>query len=156
MPLPFDDRGLLPPGIHDATLDEIESILGRYQKTTRRITLMANLRAYVAELRKTGWDFRLVIDGSFVMTAIDEPNDIDCLLIMPLGWQMDGVLRPSEYNLVSKRSTKQDYKIEVFAAVIGSEKADEFESFFSGIRREWIDRFGWDPSSLKGLIRVVL
>ena len=71
MSLPFDERGLLPPGVHDATLDEIDRALGRFQKTTRRIALMANLREYVKELRHTGWDSHLVIDGSFVMTAID-------------------------------------------------------------------------------------
>ena len=154
MPLPFDDRGLLPPGIHDATLDEIESILGRYQKTTRRITLMANLRAYVAELRKTGWDFRLVIDGSFVMAAIDEPNDIDAILVLPTDWDFAPLSRPDHYNLVNKRSTGREYKIEVFAVSIGSESERRYLELFAGIRPEWCARFGWDESLQKGLVRV--
>ena len=155
MPLPFDDRGLLPPGIHDATLDEIESILGRYQKTTRRITLMANLRAYVGELRKTGWDFRLVIDGSFVMTAIDEPNDIDAILVLPADWDFASLSRPDHYNLVNKRSTTREYKIDLYPVASGSTAESRFLTIFADIRTEWCDLFGWDRPILKGLIRIL-
>jgi len=154
MPLPFDDRGLLPPGIHDATLDEIDAALGQFRKTTRRITLMANLRAYVAELHKTGWDFRLVIDGSFVMAAIDEPNDIDAILIVPPTWDFSPLARPDHYNLVNKRSTAQEYKIEIFVVASGSDAETGFRAFFAQVREEWTSRFGWDPDTRKGLIRI--
>ena len=33
MPLFFDERGLLPPGVHDATLAEIEAAFARFQQT---------------------------------------------------------------------------------------------------------------------------
>ena len=154
MPLPFDERGLLPPGVHDATLDEIDRALGRFQKTTRRIALMANLREYVKELQRTGWDFQLLIDGSFVMTAIDEPNDIDAILVLPADWDFSPLARPDHYNLVNKRSTKREYNIEVFAVSVGSESERRYLELFAKIRPEWCSRFGWDESLQKGLVRV--
>ena len=155
MPLPFDDRGLLPPGVHDATLEEIDAALGRFRKSTRRITLMANLRAYVEELRKTGWDFQLVIDGSFVMTAIDEPNDIDAILVLPADWDFLASLRPWLYNLLDKRATRRDHKFDVIAVANGSVAESEAFALFGGTRAHWCDLFGWDHSTTKGLIRII-
>ena len=155
MPLPFDDRGLLPPGIHDATLDEIDRVLGRFRKSTRRITLMANLREYVKELGRTGWDFQLLIDGSFVMTAVDEPNDIDAVLILPADWDFAPLSQPSLYNLVAKNSTKKEYKIDLYPVASGSTAESRFLTIFADVRIEWCDLFGWDRPILKGLIRIL-
>jgi len=65
-------RGELPPGIHAATLDEIEAI---FAMTFRRRTLFDGLRRAVQNLQATGVH-RIFIDGSFVTTKAD-PNDID-------------------------------------------------------------------------------
>jgi hypothetical protein len=75
MPLVLDDRQLLPPGIHEATLEEIETLFARFQRTNRRLDLFANLKRYVAEVQRTGWACHIIIDGSFVMPPVDEPND---------------------------------------------------------------------------------
>ena len=37
MSLTFDDRGLLAPGIHDATPAEVDEAFGRFQRTDRRL-----------------------------------------------------------------------------------------------------------------------
>jgi hypothetical protein len=75
---PFEDSGYLPPGVHRATLDEIESRSGSESELCR--VQMESLRWLVDLARRAG-DPRLVIDGSFV-ADIFEPNDVDCVLLI--------------------------------------------------------------------------
>ena len=51
MPLEFDDRGLLPDGIHDATMGEIDKCFARFQRSDHRIQLFEHLKRYVREIK---------------------------------------------------------------------------------------------------------
>lgn len=155
MPLNFDDRGLLPPGVHDATPDEVKAAFGNFQRSDRRMTLYDKLQAYLSELGKTGWSYEVIIDGSFIMPAVDEPNDIDMILVLPTDWDLTRELRPFEYNLVSKNYTKPAYKIEVFPVIGDSEAHARFLNLFEQVRREWCDKFGWARETIKGVVRIV-
>jgi len=73
----FDERGYLAPGIHRATLDEVEQRFGR-QSEIRRVQ-MASLRWLVDAAVRAGVQ-RIVINGSFVTDAL-EPNDVDCVIL---------------------------------------------------------------------------
>jgi len=73
----FDERGYLPPGVHPASLDEIEARFGR-QSEIRQVQ-MESLR-WLVELAKKAGVQRLVINGSFVTERL-EPNDVDCVLL---------------------------------------------------------------------------
>jgi len=81
----FDGRGYLPPGLHRATLEEIEQRFGR-QSELRRVQ-MQSLRWLVDMARRAGV-LRLVINGSFV-TDVFEPNDVDCVLLSETGFPRD-------------------------------------------------------------------
>jgi len=74
---PFDENGYLPPGIHPATLDEIEARFG-VESELRRVQ-MESLR-WLADLAWRLAAVRIVINGSFVTDAY-EPNDVDCALL---------------------------------------------------------------------------
>jgi hypothetical protein len=74
---PFDDSGFLPPGIHPATLAEIDARFG-VQSELRRMHI-ESIRRMVELAARTGVR-RIVLNGSFV-TDIMEPNDVDCLLL---------------------------------------------------------------------------
>lgn len=76
----FDDSGKLPPGVHEATWDEIAQ---RFGWTSRRRELLDRLSAALETLREAGCR-RVFINGSFV-TDKDEPGDID------VAWDPDGV-----------------------------------------------------------------
>ena len=65
-------RGELPPGIHTATLDEVEVIFANGPK---RRTLFEGLKRALENLKAAGV-LRVFIDGSFV-TGKTEPNDVD-------------------------------------------------------------------------------
>jgi hypothetical protein len=155
MPLTFDARGLLEPGPHAATLAEVEEAFARFQRSDRRITLFAKLKRYLAELKQTGWACHLILDGSFVMPMVDEPNDIDVILVLPADWDLTRELRPFEYNVVDKMFTKREYDIEVIAAPAGSEREARIRQLFDQVRPEWCRLFGWRVGSLKGLVRIV-
>ena len=81
----FDARGYLPPGIHRATLEEIEQRFGR-QSELRRVQ-MESLRWLVDMIRGTKIK-RLIINGSYT-TEEFEPNDVDCVLLVEDGVSLD-------------------------------------------------------------------
>jgi len=75
---PYDEFGFLPPGVHPATLGEIEARFGR-QSEIRRVQ-MESFR-WMVELAVRAGVQRIVLNGSFV-TDIMEPNDVDCVLLV--------------------------------------------------------------------------
>lgn len=68
----FKDDGLLPPGVHEATLEELREKLGF---TRRRRTLIDGLERALELMSGCGVR-QIYIDGSFV-TDKPRPNDID-------------------------------------------------------------------------------
>ena len=74
----FDERGYLPPGIHIASLDEVEARFGRDAEI--RCAQMDSLR-WLAELVQRSGAERLIVNGSFV-TDVVEPNDVDCAVLL--------------------------------------------------------------------------
>ena len=82
---PLDEHGYLPPGIHSASLDEIENRFGR-ESELRRVQ-MESLRWLVDLARRAGV-LRVVINGSFT-TDVFEPNDVDCVLLIETGFPRD-------------------------------------------------------------------
>lgn len=74
---PFNDSGFLPPGVHHATLAEVEERFGR-QSELRRVQI-ESIR-WMVDLATRAGAQRIVLNGSFV-TDIIEPNDVDCVLL---------------------------------------------------------------------------
>jgi hypothetical protein len=83
----FNEHGYLPPGIHPATLDEIEQRFG-LEPEVRRVE-MQSLRWLVDLARRAGVQ-RLLINGSFV-TDEWEPNDVDCALLPKKDYPKDAI-----------------------------------------------------------------
>jgi hypothetical protein len=82
---PFDEFGRLPPGIHPATLDEIDARLGHLSELRR--VQMESVR-WMVDLAARAGAQRIVLNGSFV-TDIIEPNDVDCVLLAGRGFPKD-------------------------------------------------------------------
>jgi len=75
---PLDDNGNLPPGIHLASLEEIDARFGK--ETELRQVQMQSLRWLVDLAARAGVQ-KVVVNGSFV-TDVPEPNDVDCALLL--------------------------------------------------------------------------
>src|SRR5438045_597682 len=129
MELAFDDRNLLVPGIHDVTIEAVKEYFGRFQRSDRRIRLMAKLAEYLAAVKSAECGESVIIDGSFVMACVDEPDDIDLILILPTGWDGLADLKPYQYNLVSKRAVKKNYGFDLFTAKSGSVREADWIQF---------------------------
>jgi hypothetical protein len=156
MPLEFDERRLLRPGVQDATLEEVEEHFARFQRTDRRRTLFQKLKEYAAALQQAELKGSLIIDGSFIMPTVDRPEDIDLVLVLPEDWDMTADLRPYQYNLVSKRRVKQAFGFDVFIVVRGSSEEHKWVTFFGQVNPKWCSAFGWPHDATKGLVRIPL
>ena len=139
---PFDKRGNLPPGIHEADWDELQT---RFNDSPRRAKLLAGLREALLALRDAGCR-TAYIDGSFV-TAKAEPADFDAC------WEAAGVdaslLDPVLLDLAPPRTAqKERFSGELFPAshVAEPQSGARFLDFFQR------DRDG-EP---KGIIQIDL
>jgi len=108
----FTAYGLLPRGVHPATLEEV---LERFGGNERRQQLLRGLSEALYLLRSAGCQ-RIYINGSFV-TAKERPNDIDVC------WDINGVnpdaLDPVFFDFDDGRAAqKARFGVEFFPAQI--------------------------------------
>lgn len=148
MPIPeFDEYGLLPSGLYDCSLFEIQDRFGRFQNTDQRPILIRKLQEYIEELQNTNLVSTVVIDGSFV-TAKSDPNDIDIILVLYENHDFNAILRPFQSNPLSRRWVNRRYGIDVLLARNKSLEYAEYIAFFEQVRNE--------PDVRKGLLKVIL
>ena len=141
----FNEHGVLPVGIHDASLDEIKRRFGIFRCTDRRTRLIEQLVAYLAEARDSGLVVGVIVDGSFI-TDKDEPGDVDIILVVDNSHDFGLDLSPAEYNVLSSRRARKRHGIDVLVAATGSDAYQRYIEFFQETRE--------DPDVKKGLVRV--
>src|SRR5258708_33915774 len=115
--------GLLPAGVFECTLPEIQGRFGSFSVTDRRCELFEKLDDYVREARLTGFVIELLIDGSFV-TGKPDPGDIDLIAILNAAHDLSAPLRPFEYNVVSRRQGRNCRGLHLFVTIAGSKSVD--------------------------------
>jgi hypothetical protein len=148
MPIPaLNEHGLLPPGIHDCTLAEIEERFGQFHRSDRRCRLFERLKRFHCQATSTGFVLAIIVDGSFV-TSKDEPNDIDLVLVVVPTHDSTADLRPFEYNVVSKKRVLREFGFDIVVDIDGTPALAEHVEFFARVREQ--------ASVTKGLLRVML
>jgi hypothetical protein len=146
MPIPAPNKdGLLPEGIHDCTLGEIEARFGSFQGTDHRPRLWAALRAFLRELKAAGLGSALLVNGSFV-TAKPAPEDIDLILVLPAGHDLSRDLSPAEYNVLSSQRVRRRHKLDLLVTRADSDQYRRYLSLFQQV--------GLEPSKTKGILRI--
>jgi hypothetical protein len=148
MPIPdLNENGLLPEGIHEASLEEVRERFGRFQRTDRRPSLFTKLSTYLAEVRASGLVVAVIVDGSFV-TAKDEPSDIDLILVLRPDHDDRAELRPFQYNALEKHVVRRRFRFDVVSAREGTAEYEKSLNFFQRVR---------DRSDLrKGVLKAIL
>lgn len=124
--------GELPPGIHMATIGEVESAFG--QSSDRRRLLLKGLKEAMA-IFKVANVSKIFVDGSFT-TDKEEPNDIDGC------WSVEGVDEqlldrrfwdfetPEEFEK-NRNEIKNEFGIDFFIAeIIEGGSGKPFPEFF--------------------------
>lgn len=139
--LPGAPYAVLPPGVHSATLAEVED---RYATNDRRRWLFEGLHEAAKALRAAGCG-TMFLDGSFV-TDKEEPGDFDGY------WDPAGVI-PSLLDPIfldfenEQAAQKWKYRGEMFIA-------EEFGGPSESIKRSFrTDKF---TGSEKGILRIKL
>ncbi|MDA1191119.1 MAG: hypothetical protein O3A46_05465 [Candidatus Poribacteria bacterium] len=152
MPIPeLNDFGLLPPGIHDCTLDEVQERFGRFQTSDQRVQLFGKLNELVANLRASRLVTSLMIDGSFV-TAKHNPSDVDIVIGTAEQLSNVGLMKPMDYNAVSRNRIKRKYRFDALVAPDGSDAHREYIDFFT----VEVDANKLPTGRSKGLLKVQL
>lgn len=144
IPRPISIKGIwdvLPPGIHDATLEEIEQC---FATSELRKNLFDGFKRGVEALGQAGCKF-VFLDGSYV-TAKDTPGDFDAC------WDPTGVnvakLDPVFLDFSNKRfNQKMKYGGEFFPSSALADRILTFLEYFQ------IDKYSGNP---KGIIRIRL
>jgi hypothetical protein len=96
----FTEDGILPPGVHVATWDEI---VARFGTNRHREKLLVGLKAALDQLRLAGCR-RAFLDGSFVSNKA-RPGDYD-LCYEPMGVDPSS-LDPSFFQFAAKRAAQR-------------------------------------------------
>ena len=104
----FDDEGDLPPGIHTATLADLEQRCGQFTLSDRRVRLFARLRQIVDLAKASGIIERIIVGGSFV-TAKAEPNDVDLVIVVSPDVEFE-TLTPTQYVVTDRDALRRVVK----------------------------------------------
>ncbi len=154
---PLCSHGLLPPGIHDCTLQEIQDRYVTSFNGDCRKKLWDNLQILLKEVRSLGYVDTVLIDGGFTSDK-QITKDVDVALVMP----------PA-----SRVSSDPDLQSRVFAFILGFwrwhddiearlaidvypnlEWGNDFGLFFQYVKAEEASRRGISPDDLKGVLRA--
>jgi hypothetical protein len=61
--LQLTNEGVLPPGIHDASLEEIKALFGQFQESDRRPRLFERLEKLVAQIKSLDFIRHLIVNN---------------------------------------------------------------------------------------------
>ena len=81
----FDNKGYLPPGIHPATVQQVGARFGEASEL-RRVQMESLF--WLVELARRAGVRRVIVNGSFVTDKL-ELNDVDCVLLIGVGFPSD-------------------------------------------------------------------
>ena len=128
----FTRQGFLPPGIHQATLDEFKERFVIFQRSDRRCRIFAQLEKLLDQAVRTRIVKRILIAGSFV-SAKPEPNDFDCIVVLDPSI-VGKPLQPFEYQLVSRKMAQRLFRGDVMPALDNSTALQAYLEFFQTAR----------------------
>lgn len=152
MPIPEFDDNVLPEGVHECTVEEVEARFGRFQRSDRRLKLTERLRLYLEAAKQSGIVKAVIIDGSYV-TAKAEPEDIDFIAVLDGAFDWTQELRPFQANVIDKAAVRRDYRFDGFAYREDEPGLQKLVAVFAVIPEKYA---GLTSRAHKGMVRVSL
>ena len=147
---PMTSAGLLPPGVHDATLAEVELTFG--SRNERRIELFQKMTQFLNLARGFGLFQAIVTDGSFV-TDKDTPGDIDAVLLLAAADLKKLVVHPDRRQILDQEAVKTQYEIHLFLDPL---PAGPWTSFFQRLKPADALARKLPPTARRGVLKVTL
>jgi hypothetical protein len=80
----MNNAELLPPGVHNMSLEEVGALFGSFQQNDQRPRLCAKLEELVLEAKAVGFVRFLIINGNFV-TSKPIPGNIGLIIVVEPG-----------------------------------------------------------------------
>ena len=151
MPIPVPtDKGLLPEGVHECSLDEIGSFFGAMEPQPHRSNLWAAFMRYLAIVKPLSLFDIIYVDGSFT-TNKKTVGDIDVIFQLPIPTPaLIQMMRREEFN---RDFVKKNYSVHIWVRHAGN---DGIFELFQGVKHEDIVRLGLTPNARKGILKVKL
>lgn len=150
----FTSFGPLPPGIHDATLAEINAVFGA--TNSRREDLFGKLDQFVQASKRFQLFTALYVDGSFV-TDKPSPGDIDAVLELPRAALPRLLAHPDRLTLIDTAAVKAAYEVHLFFQPEAPPTPDpDMAKFFQHLRPEEALVRRLPADTTRGILRVAL
>ena len=150
MPVPeLNQNGLLPPGVHDCTLEDIECF---FVGNAHRRRLFQNLVTCLEQEVRPLFVQAIFVNGSFV-TDKDEPEDIDIVLDLR-GATDEEKWRGLTFMNDKQRRLLHNYNVH-FWINFDTAKSPDFSVFFQYIGIKTARIKGLDPKHMKGILRII-
>jgi len=131
----FNQLGLLPEGIHDCDLTEAQNRFGSFQGTDRRPKMWAKFMDFVRLARTDRFIEELIIDGSFV-TARPDPNDIDVIVVVPVGHDFGADLPQHQCEMIAAARVRRRFGFDIVVVKRGTENQAQAVEFFMQVRQQ--------------------
>jgi hypothetical protein len=149
----FDNRGLLPAGIHDAS--GWDEVLDRLGFNPRREILVTQIRLFVThELGALGTGLELCIGGSF-LTDKHNPGDIDCTIVVPVS---EFARRIPLLQLAAQHGGKgriwTQYEVEFYPTFTDTANANDFRDYFQYVGTKTGALKGLPSNDRRGIVKV--
>lgn len=127
----FDEHGCLPPGIYNASIDEVVKRFGG-SKSLKRSQLTKNLKLFYNFARHHANE--IYIDGSYTTSKL-APKDVDILIIFPKEFMND---IGAWLAFLNYRNNFAKYKLHMYGYFDGENDEDREEIFqtFTHTRRD--------------------
>lgn len=155
MPIPLlNNFGVLPPGIHEATIEETGAFFGYGNPNPRRQELWGNFVAFVDWIKPMKMIQAVYVDGSFI-TDKENPSDIDVVLELPPPEQAQIVqIDPRIFN---NAYVKQSFNLDVYPCFpVNPHDMNDLRGFFQYVRVDDAQQRGMNPGDTKGIIKISL
>jgi hypothetical protein len=152
MPIPEFDDNVLPEGVHECSVEELEARFGRFQRSDRRMRLTERLKQYLEAAKQSGIVKAVIIDGSYA-TNKDVPEDIDLIAVLSAEFDWTQELRSHQANVIDKAAIRRDYRFDGFAYKEGEAGLDKLMADFALVTEKYE---GLTAKTRKGMVRVNL
>lgn len=149
---PLDERGLLPPGVHDA--DDWLVVERMFATNDHRRALLDQMRIFIAaELQHVAAGLDLIIGGSYLTTKV-VPGDIDCTVVIPVD-EIQARVAALQLLVVDGRKGRiwHQYRVEAYPT-LGQPGAHDFREFFQYVGEKSAVLHNCAARDLRGVIRV--
>ena len=142
----LDEHGLLPAGVHDSTLAEIEAA---FAWNPHRQRLYREFAACLEHELRPRFSAPVYVDGSFVTDA-ESPNDIDVVINVNQASPEERQQGAKFWHFHKKRLMER-YRVDFWLNVPGRE---DMVGFFQGLKEQTARFKDLDEDHRKGIVRI--